>query len=362
MKMYRKLLVLISVFILFQGCDKKFNTEELVAPNSGGGNIVGDTVYVQLNPVWEGYNNPQDVYIGHDQFVYIADTDNNRIVMMNVAGQILGIRSVKKPIFITQDYRLNLLVSAQFDTTISGQQVTLNAVFKIDMVGSNHNIQNASQKRILPAKDVDINNPLREFPAMAVFYDNSYEIARRGPNNSIIFDPDNSLLYYKVKKLADGTYKDSLVGRIAGLDPIGSGVPSANGFSALVSFNNNTYDVIAGLTGNTNFKVEWLHFIDTRDFTGYVNYISPSSAEMMSPNKFEQPEAIGRDNAGNIFVADAAKDSIYKFNTFGDQLMAFGGSEVFSQPSGIAYFDRTLYIADSGNDRILRFVLSTDIR
>ncbi len=64
--MKRILLILISIFVLLQGCDRKFNTESLVAPNSGSANIGGDTVYVQLNPVWEGFNNPQDIYFGRE--------------------------------------------------------------------------------------------------------------------------------------------------------------------------------------------------------------------------------------------------------------------------------------------------------
>lgn len=357
-----KIFILLSILFLFGGCDKKFNVEQLVSSDSGGGNIGGDTVYVQLNPAWEGFNNPQDIMVGREPFIYIADTDNDRLVMMNLDGQVLGTRNMKQPLALAQDYRLNLLVSAKFDTVVSGQTLTLNAIFKLDMVSANHIISNAPEKRILPATDVDINNPLREYPAIAVFYDNSYVVARKGPNNSVLIDPDNSLLYYNIKELSDGTKKDTLIGRFAGLDPVGSGVPSANGFSALLSFRNHTYDVVAGLSGNTNFKVEWLHYIDTRDFTGYQNYIPPASAELMYPNKFINPQGLGMDNAGDLFVVDTAKDSVFKFNPFGDQLIAFGGSDVFNQPAGVAFFNKTLYIADSGNNRILRFVLSTDIR
>ncbi len=66
--------------------------------------------------------------------------------------------------------------------------------------------------------------------------------------------------------------------------------------------------------------------------------------------------------SGNIFVVDAAKDSVYKFNAFGNELQSFGGRDIFNNPHGVAFFDRTLYIADSGNNRILRFILSTDIQ
>lgn len=361
MTMKRSLLVLISCLFVIQGCDKKFNSDELVTPNSGGGNITGDTVYIPLNPSWTGFNNLQDIMIGKEPFIYIADTDNDRIVMMNLDGQVLGTRSIKKPIALAQDYRLNLLVSAQFDTIISGQAITLNAIYKLNLAAVNHVIANASSKRIIPAEEEDINNPIREFPSITVFYDNSYLIARKGPNNSIS-NPDNRLLHYTVKTLPDGEQKDSLVEKNFGLDPLGSGVNTSNGFSTLISFENHSYDIIVALTGNTSFKVEWYNYINTREFTGYKNYISPSSTDLMLPNKFLKPEGISFDNAGDIFVVDASKDSVYKFNSFGDQLLAFGGANTFNSPSGVAFFNKTLYIADAGNNRILRFVLSTDIR
>ena len=46
------------------------------------------------------------------------------------------------------------------------------------------------------------------------------------------------------------------------------------------------------------------------------------------------------------------------------QKTSFGGtglsSTQFRSPSGVAYFDKILYVADAGNSRILRFKLTTD--
>ena len=81
----------------------------------------------------------------------------------------------------------------------------------------------------------------------------------------------------------------------------------------------------------------------------------------MIPSRFEQPEGSAIDNFGNIYIADAGKDSVYKFNTFGDELESFGGPDIFNQPHGVAHFNNTLYVADTGNNRILRFSLSTDL-
>ncbi len=362
MKMKKSLMILFSVFLFLQGCDNKFNVDQLVTPNSGGGNIGGDTVYVALNPSWEGFNNPQDIMVGKEPFIYIADTDNDRVVMLNLDGQVLGTRNIKKPIALAQDYKLNLFICAELDTVVSGQLKTLSAVFKLNMVEANNNISNAPAKMVLPRSNSDVNNPDRKYTGVAVFYNNSYYVTRTGPNNSTLIDPDNSILSFVVKKLADGTEKDSLIGRVGNIDPIGAGVLSAYGLSSILSFNKTNYDVITTLTGNTNFKVQWLHFVETRDYTGYQNYISPQSSEIMYPNRFIKPEGVTLDDAQNIIVADIEKDSVYRFNPFGDLLQSFGGSDIFNQPAGVAFFNKTLYIADSGNNRILRFILSTDIR
>jgi len=105
-----------------------------------------------------------------------------------------------------------------------------------------------------------------------------------------------------------------------------------------------------------------LEYIVTPDFTGYHIAIPPYTADIMIPGTFIQPEGVAIDNSGNLYVADAAKDSVYKFNSFGDLLIGFGGENQFKNPYSVAFFDKTLYVADTGNNRIIRFILSTDIQ
>jgi hypothetical protein len=342
----------------------KFDIND-IDTGDGNVNIGGDTVYVEVNPEWGGFNRPQDVMVGREPFIYVADTDNNRIVMLNLDGQILGIRSMKKPIALAQDYKLNLIVCAQFDTVVSGQSRTFSAVYKLDMVSVSHQIAIAPITKLLPRSN-DLNRPLVEYKGACVFYNNMFYIARKGPNNSSFVDPDNSILIFIPKSLINGVSEgDTLVGRVPNIDPLGQGPVSAYDVSSLASFNNQSIDIIITLTGGTSFEANWLHYQVTPIDQKYVSNFSPNSADLVIPNSFERPEGCALDNSGNIFIADAGKDSIFKFNSFGDELISFGGpdsSDVFNEPSGVAFFNRTLYVADTGNNRILRFILSTEIQ
>jgi len=355
------LFVLFVVTIFIYSCGEKLDLSEIDV-NDDNVNVGGDTVYIQLNPVWEGYNQPQDVMVGREPFIYVADTDNDRIVMHNLNGQILGTRSIKHPVALAQDYRLNLIVVAQFDTTVNGSTQTFSAVYKLDLFAVNHQIEIAPITKLLP-RTIDLNRPELEYTGACVFADNSFYISRKGPNNSSFIDPDNSILIFVPKKSFDGVSEgDTLIGRVPNIDPLGQGPVSAYDISSLTAFNNQTIDIIVTLTGGTSFKANWLHYQITPIDQRYVSNFSPSSGiDFVQPNRFENPEGSALDNSGNIYIADAGKDSVYKFNSFGDELQSFGGPDVFSQPHGVAFFDKTLYVADTGNDRILRFVLSTEL-
>lgn len=354
---YRIIFITVSFLIIINsGCVDKF---ELPTLSGDLGNISGDTIYVSLNPAWEGFNSPQDIYIGNEPFIYVADTDNNRIVMMNLAGNILGTRTVQKPVAISQDYQLNLIVCAEFDT--NGQNY--GAVYKLDLVSVGHDIAIAPVTRLLPRPDVssDLRTGIK-YTGACVFYDNSFFVARIGPNNTSVFDPDNSILIFEKKVLPDGTKKDTIIGRLPSIEPLGTGLMTANGTSSLTSYKKRNTDFIMTLTGNTSFKTQWLYYNYASETPGYENKLSPGSNQLMLANKFSRPEGSTTDNSDNIYVADADSNKIYKFNSFGDELQSFGGPTIFSEPYAVAWFDKVLYVADKGNNRILRFILSTDLQ
>ena len=357
MKKYFKYLILLIPF--FFGCGDKLDSSQFIT-NTQNVNTAGDTVYVQLSPSWEGFNNPQAILVGKEPFIYVCDTDNNRIVMLNTAGTVLGTKTIQKPIAIAQDYRLNLIVCAQFDTL----STTFSAVYKIDLFAAQHDIANAPVTRILPGA-ADFNYPLRKYTAVAAFYDNSFFVARNGPNNTSIYDPDNSILKFQPKKYFNAGEGDTLIGRVPNIDPLSSGLISANGINSMTPFNKRNVDFIATFSGETSFKSQWFHFFVSAVDERYVSQFSPhDGTPFAQPNKFGSPTGSCIDQYGNIFIADgsAAKDSVYNFNQYGDELHSFGGPSVFTRPAGVAFFDKTLYVLDAGSNKITRFILSTDIR
>ena len=360
MSNYLKYLIILIILLVF-GCSDKFDVNQLTSGN-GNANIAGDTVYVPLNPEWTGFNKPQDMIIGREPFIYVADTYNDRIVMMNLNGNVLGTRYIKRPVALAQDYKLNLIVCGEIDTVFNGQTQTFGAVYKLDMVAAAHQINNAPLTQLLP-RPSDLKYPDRRYTAVTVFFNNSFYVARTGPSNSGFVDPDNSILNFIPKKLFGGGNGDTLIGRVPNIDPISTGLVSANKISSLTSFDRKNIDFIETLTGNTSLKTQWLTYVVTPISADYVARLTPSDGgALMRPNKFTRPEGSCIDNAGNIYIADAGKDSVFKFTPLGDELQSFGGAKIFNEPYAVAFSDRILYVVDSGNNRILRFILSTDLR
>lgn len=365
---YKKFLLpaFIALFSFFAlECDSnKLDISEIINSQSGqNAGKIGDTVYIKQNPDWKGFNRPMDIIIGHEPFVYVADTYNDRIVMMNLNGDVLGMKAIPHPVALAQDFQDNLIVCASFDTTLQGSTQTVSAVYKINLYASGHNIASAPVARLLPtANDFRFPDEVkrREYTGSCVFYDNSFYVSRKGPENTRLDDPDNCILIFQ-KTLSGEVKKDTLIGPVPMITPEGTGLLSANKISSITSFSRRNFDCVVTLTGENSFKTQWLQYVSTNTYTGYVSKLQPDNAKMMSINRFMQPEDAAVDNSGNIFVADAAKDSVFKFNAYGEELQSFGGPNVFKHPYAVAVYNKVVYVADTDNNRILRFVLSTDL-
>jgi hypothetical protein len=135
------------------------------------------------------------------------------------------------------------------------------------------------------------------------------------------------------------------------------------------------------------FRTLWVSAVETIDGIEYrpnSSLLAKDTARAESflydEYKFTNPTgvAFSADARGHIFVVDAGSDSLFMFQSNGFEginpppgsaadkaiNISFGGAgngpRQFNNPMGVAYFDEVLYVADTGNNRIARYKLTTD--
>lgn len=319
-----------------------------------------DTAYVLITPSFGGFNGAEDITIGNDQLLYVADTRNNRIVMMNRAGQVMSERTMLEPLSVAQDSRLDLLVGGLVETP-GGLRV--GAVFRIHLVDAAHRLESARIDTIWR----ELAKPARRFPGITVFGDNSYLVVRNGPDNASFVDPDARVLNF--------SKSDVFISPVAGLTTrAGSGITDIFRPTAIASFPSVKDFVITQVGDQVAYGAIWLRYENSPEFEGWLPRYDPANVDdrgrdFIRPNRFNRPEAVVIDPVRrDIFIADAGLDSVFKFNNRGAfRTESFGRIKtdgLMRKPTGLAFFERMLYVMDSDSTRnqILRFRLTTDIQ
>ncbi len=332
--------------------------------------------YIQINPSFDAangynFNHPADIYYGIDNFLYVADTDNNRIVMMDIGGTIQGYsQPIEHPEAITQNDSLQLLVVNR-----------TNAVFRIDLYQHSHRINQAPIEKVFEQSS----QPTREFTGISVHNGFEYYVA--------VVDPQS---LQKVSYIYDFRSNHFLKGPLP-MEVNGSGLFATMLPTAIVSQREEFLDEAARAEDTEAFYFTQTGSIPEQQLQNYYkvqhvtttvfegdNILVPDLAligtDIYNFEKYYNPEDIAIDRSGFLFVVDAGPDpalypdskykpGFYRFSSAGKQLqatLAFGsGPEQFNHPRGIAVSpaaetDQVVYISDTGNNRILRFKLATD--
>ena len=362
-----RILMTFLAAVVVAGCaGEKFDINSL--PERDLNTTIGDTVYIQQYPNWIGFNRPQDLIVGNEPFAYVADTESDRVVMLDLAGRVIGAsQRIKRPVALAQDKRLQLLVCAEFDTLLPGhtQPVTFGAVYRLDLPAYRHEIGTIPPKRVY----FDPTDSTRRFTGVATLYNNQYAIARIGPKRFFPYFDNAVLLFDK---------DDGFISPITTtFSPDGTGLLSIHRLTALATLPTGrsleyVFAQVEHAPDAVNkplFKVQWIRLVAIGQTTEFVSKFNPSTEGdigLLQINRFGRPEGLTLDPSGNLFVIDAEKDSLFRFSSRGVESYSFGGrgngDRQFNQPSGVAFFDGTVYVADTGNNRIVRFKLSTDLR
>jgi len=350
----------ITLTLFFSACKEEKYSISSLSPADVTKNI-GDTVYIPQNPEWTGFNKPQAIIIGKEPLVYVADTENNRIVVMDLGGNVIGYSAyIKRPIGLAQDNRLRLIVCAEFDTVLAGHSVptTFGAIYKIDLFAVGNNISLAEIRRIY----YEPSDSVRRFTSVATLYDNQFYVTRVGPKNEPErFDKDIAVMQFS----SDNKFLSSL----PDLTPLGTGIKSLHSLTGIATVpSGKSVEFVISQTGdNAQFKVQWIKLVVAGQTTNWESKFSLQNdpdLDIFKLGHFSNPEGVAIDPSSNLYVIDANKDSLFRFTTRGVEKYSFGGSGngngKFNNPHGVAYFDKVLYIADTGNNRIVRFKLSID--
>ncbi len=363
-------------------------------------NLVPTTVgYVPVLPFFNQYINPVDVYVGFDNMLYVCDDAG--VHVSDITGREYRVIAIPGASKVVQDRRLFTYVCGRVSVIRSGQTYNLPAIYKIMNAATKGNYS-IIDTLIQPDCDVTRNNfrgnddEKVRFTGIATTADNTLYLTRTGPRNDLaaFSAPDNAVLVFDPSGKNTGYAKE--------LNPNTSSLKSVLGLNGITSFcappqvqfgMNQSKDFILAQGDQSQpveFRVLWIkHNIDAA--TGETTFgqnndllISDTSKArrfLYDSYRFKNPVdlCISLDKNGYLFVVDDQLDSVFIFTQAGyegvnapatstnkKQIVAsFGGTGIdlfhFNKCSGVAYFNKILYIADKENNRVCRYKLSTDI-
>ena len=380
-------LITASIFALFSCGEKITRPHEL--PTGG---TIGETTYVQLDPPWDdanGYdfNNPHKLIVGYDTYIYVCDTDNNRIVRLDPHGAVVATYDVFHPVGITQDELMRLLVVDGMSRKVykinvgpggSGQATICYFDTMItDPDDPDTTIHTDIMAESLLIDGTEVFTDIANAPGYIKRYyvaTTSPDIARSGKivvfHNSIDLGQDtDSLLHTKYLVQGDTAHNPIIVN--------GTGLGSTNHPTSILAFRRNSRDYLLITQDSSSFRTQLLAWNNNTYYKlgWYATAISPGADnDMYSSNFFSSPACGAIDSSGNMYVVDkysGIENGALKFDPTGKLKETWGppgagdSTGQMMIPAGIAYDNfasrRTVYIADTGNNRILRFKLSTDL-
>jgi len=292
--------LLLSLFVFYcSPLNDKFDLPTIPDINNSGPGL-NSVVYVLVNNLnaRNGYNfnKPSDIYFGVDNFLYIADTENDRIVMIDASGQEQGISlEIEKPEAITQNDSLQLLIVNKTNT-----------IFKIDLAANNHVLDTAPIDTVFEWAS----NPDIQFTGISIHNNFEYYVT--------VIDVGDTAQVRNSSFIWDFNGDHSRKGPLP-LFPEGSGLYTALIPTSILSLRELNLDINSVLektpaflftqTGKTSlyenfFKVQATTTTVIEGSTIIIPDISYIGRKISDPNEIYWPEDIAIDRSGFIFVVD----------------------------------------------------------
>lgn len=414
----KNIFLLLGISVLMASCSifgskQNSTVDDVFVQGSIDPNLVPNNVsYVPIYPFINNVRNPLDVFVGYDELIYIVcdnDVDNkedNEVLVYNQKSNLVYRINIFGATDITQDRRLHTYVAGRYYTD-NTKTVNLAAIYHIEkMAAGTPNFidtithftcdESRNNTSFRGADDIAV-----EFTGLATLWDNTLYVSRTGPRNDLtgIARPDNGVLVFD----AAGTN----IGFTTHLNPNQSSLKSSVGISGLATLAappqrlsgiSTSRNFFIGLADqNTNLEYRALSIIATDDpdqgiifgeNTSFLNFDASKADRFMYESfRFKKPEDIyiAPDASGYIFITDSEKDSVFVFTNGGFEgvnppanssikkqiIVSFGGSGTDGKgsgpfnlinPTGICYFNRSIFVCDKGNNRVCRYKLNTDLQ
>lgn len=403
----RALILFFAVSFLFSSCAFFFGKKEddtvneiFIQGKIDPALIPAGVGYVPIQPFFTGFSNPTDICAGYDEMLYV--TDDFGLHVLDQAGRRVRSIAIPGAKEVVQDRRLYTYVSGLIELTISGNPYTVAAVYQLSNTATAdgpyftdtliHPFCDASRSftSFRGAADEAV-----AFNGLAVLHDNTLMIGRTGPTNSttsVVF-PDNTVLLFD----QNGTNTGHSNGLIAHTPSIQSSykITSLAGFAG-------PPQRLFGINTSRDFFLTQYDSLNPVEFAclgiafqfdpdlgsryegkpSFLNFdTSKADRFLYESYRFGRitDVCVAADNTEYLFVVDSDKDSLFQFSNQGFEGVTppanFGGTKMirtsfggegnslfqFRDPSGVCYLKRIVYVADKGNGRICRYVLSTDI-
>ena len=328
------------------GCDALFGskedatTSEIFEEGRTDPSLLTEVGYVPIQPFYtEGLmgplQNPVDVFVGYDDFVYIVD--DLGLHALDLAGRPAAFIALDNALSVMQDRRLHIYVAARRDTVLKGRSWDLPVIYRYSGVSSGvpileHTIWHPfdDDSRRFNRRDPISTDEEVDFTGVGVLNNNRIYVSRRGPNNFINSPvlPHNAIMEFNQAGVNTQT--------ILVLNPVVPSLRSAIDPSDVMTYfappqqtglprNDNFLHAQAPLDGERlRFAVGAIRTIETPDgiifrpdtrFLRTVGDTTRGDGWLFEEFKFDQPVdlAFAGDGTNYIFVLDAAKDSLFIF-------------------------------------------------
>ena len=404
--------------VTLAGCDlfgskQDATTDEIFDQGKTDPNAVSDVGYVPVQPFFTqgsgaAFTAPRDVYVGFDGFVYVVDARGLHV--LDRAGRPQALFETARGQALTdagcviQDRRFHVYVCARRDTTVEGRARRLPVVYRISGLTTGtpqvedviwHPFDDLN-RALVQRNPIDTDEQVR-FTSVAVLADNSVYVARTGPAAAPVNQPYNAVMVFS----PTGANTRNL-SQLSGLRP--SLLSSVNPTAVLTRVHppqqttfapsldlfvaQSPYPTLESPAAKAPlpYAVLSVRGVETPDGLLYQPDVAKLAAAsggsgLYSTYRFDLPTglAYAADGTNYLFVVDAGKDSVFVFNNNGVEGVApppgardprpvrvsFGGTGDgplrLRNPQGVAYYNRTVYVADTGNNRIARYRLNTDL-